>query len=215
MWLPKRNWSLNFFPQHFEVLFPWWDRLSLDNFGPQNRAIKLLREAGVPLIWHVWHVFELPRPRPLALRSSMAELISILTLPFRFMSGLLTCFTQAVYRHLLPSLSLVVASTCSLFLCCCVFLVCTSSTHLSTSFLFPFCSCLNCSRVFRWTKNQKLSNCCPHLWKHSNFLKRLLLLPSCFITLLFTLSCIDSSNVNSGTLWWSNLERKRKGSCVQ
>lgn len=60
-------------------------------------------------------------PRPLALRSSVAALISILTLPFCFMWGLLTCFTQAVYRHLLPSLSLVVASTHSLFLCCCCF----------------------------------------------------------------------------------------------
>lgn len=60
-------------------------------------------------------------PRPLALRSSMAPLISILTLPFRFMWGLLTRFTQAVYWHLLPSLSLLVASTHSFSLCCCCF----------------------------------------------------------------------------------------------
>lgn len=64
-------------------------------------------------------VFKMLWPRPLALRSSVAALISILTLPFCFMRGLLTCFTQAVYRHLLPLWSLVVASTHSSFLCCC------------------------------------------------------------------------------------------------
>lgn len=101
-------------------------------------------------------------PRPLALRSSVVPLISTLTLPFRFMWGLLTCFTQAAYRHLLPSMSLVVASTHSVFLVVVVVvLVCTWSTHLSTSFLFRFCSCLNwSSRVFD-TKNQKPSNFLP------------------------------------------------------
>lgn len=39
---------------------------------------------------------------PAALRSAVAALISILALSFRFMSGSLTCFKPAVYRHLLP-----------------------------------------------------------------------------------------------------------------
>lgn len=87
-----------------------------------------------------------PAP-PAALRSAVAALISILALSFRFMSGSLTCFKPAVYRHLLPPPSSCLFTRHSLLrlvLCSCRFFFCCSFfggfvLHLPIC-LPPFCS---------------------------------------------------------------------------
>lgn len=142
-------------------------------------------------------VFKMLWPRPLAPRSSAVPLISILTLPFCFMWGLLTCFTRPVYRHLLPPLSLVDASTQSLFLCCCC---CFGLyfTHPSVSLvlvpLFFMFELFFQGFLVRELNTVQLSTILNSK-KNSNFLKQLLLLPSCFMTLLVTLPPFFSEKV--------------------